>query len=190
MISRGVKNCPPVVPLLAHLQEQPFIDLGKGEDVGVVVGAEADVVDLVQHIKQIALGVDARAVNARHDLADDLLSGRGVRFVLQVLKVGDEPFVHEIVEGVRRRFGEPLALRGRWCRPVPPAEGLGQRRPEIRPHGPAFLGLDLLSLVEDAQEEDPGQLGHILHGPGAVRATHHIAYAPDRAVDGGAAAFG
>ena len=78
MISRGVKNCPPVVPLLAHLQEQPFIDLGKGEDVGVVVGAEADVVDLVQHIKQIALGVDARAVNARHDLAGPLALAFGL----------------------------------------------------------------------------------------------------------------
>ncbi len=41
----------PVVPLLAHLEKEPLIDLRKREDVGRVHGLGAQLVDLVEDVQ-------------------------------------------------------------------------------------------------------------------------------------------
>ena len=41
----------------------------------------------------------------------------------------------------------------------------------------------LLPFVEDTQEEQPGEFGDVLHGPGHIRPAHDIADGLDRAVD-------
>jgi hypothetical protein len=42
-----------------------------------------------------------------------------------------------------------------------------------------FLLLALFLLIEDAQKENPGQLGHILHRAGTVPTPHNVADALD-----------
>src|SRR5271166_5626712 len=47
------------------------------------------------------------------------------------------------------------------------------------PTASAFVLARLLLVVEDAQEQDPGQFRHILHRAGAFRAAEHVANRPD-----------
>ena len=54
-----------VVALLAHLEQQALVDLREREDVGRVDGLEVDLVHLVQHVEEVALGVDARSCRPR-----------------------------------------------------------------------------------------------------------------------------
>src|SRR5205823_12546292 len=67
--------------------------------------------------------------------------------------------------------------------PVLPAVRGGERGREVRADRLGFLGLTLLALVEDAEEEDPGQLRDVLHRPGAVGAAQDVADGPDGRVD-------
>ena len=64
MISRGVKNWPPSLPLLAHLEQQALVHLREREDMRVVDVARADFMHLVQHVAEVAFGVDAPALDA------------------------------------------------------------------------------------------------------------------------------
>jgi hypothetical protein len=57
-----------------------------------------------------------------------------------------------------------------------------QRGPEQHAQRRGLLLLAPLVLVEDAQEEDPGQFGHVLHRAGAVAAAHDVADALDRLI--------
>ena len=66
-----------VVVLLAHLQQQALVDLREREEVRVVDMVDADLVDLVEDVEQVGLGVDAHPLHRRHDLADDALLRRG-----------------------------------------------------------------------------------------------------------------
>lgn len=77
-----------VVALLAHAQQKSFVDLREDEDMLRVGGSEADRVDAVQHFGEIALGVDAGALDAGEDLADDLLPRGGVGLPGQAAQVG------------------------------------------------------------------------------------------------------
>ena len=68
------KELPAVVALLAHFQEQPFIDLGEREYVRRVHRVIAQGVNLVQHVAKVLLGINPALLHARHDFADDLLA--------------------------------------------------------------------------------------------------------------------
>ena len=108
----------------------------------------ADLVHLVEHVLEVALGVDADALHAGHDLADDLLPRGRVRVVLELTQVGQQVAVDEVKVAVLTRVRALLALPARpshdrhvlgfvvqarirgfvwkWCGPIAPAVG----RPE------------------------------------------------------------
>lgn len=46
----GSEELPAIVAFLAHLEQQALVNLGKGEDVGIVGPRRGDFVDLVQHV--------------------------------------------------------------------------------------------------------------------------------------------
>ena len=62
--------------LLAHLEEQPLVDLAEREHVRGVDALVGDLVDLVEHVEQVLLGVDPHFLDAGHDLGDHLLPWR------------------------------------------------------------------------------------------------------------------
>jgi hypothetical protein len=78
-VRRAGEELAAVVVLLAHPQQQVLVDLGKREDVGVVHRAGGDGVDGVEHVEQVAVGIDPRLLHAGHDLGDDPLAVGGVR---------------------------------------------------------------------------------------------------------------
>ena len=97
--------------------------------------------------------------------------------------------VDEAEEGVLRRVlqfdalvGLPLGQGLRRRAPIAPAVGRVERGPERHAQGLGFRLLALLLLVQDAQEEYPGQLWDVLHGAGAVAAAHDVADALDRLI--------
>jgi hypothetical protein len=70
----------------------------------------ADLVDLVEDIEQVALGVDADPLDARHDLGDDLLAARGLRLLAESLEVRDQLPVDEGQERLVARVVELFPL--------------------------------------------------------------------------------
>jgi len=172
-----------VVALLAHLEQQAFVDLREREDVGRGDHGVIDLVDLVDDVEEVALGVDARALDGAHDLADDLLARVRPRLLAQAPQVRQQLLVEEVEEGAQRARLQFRALGAVRRRPVAPAIRRPQRRPVLGPDRSRFVGLDLFALVEDAQEEDPGELGHVLQRPGAVGAPHDVADRLDGLVD-------
>ena len=167
-----------VVALLAHLQQQALVNLGEGEDVGRVHVVGADVVHLVEDVEQVALGVDARPLDTGHDLADDLLSRSRAGAALEAAEVRQQLLVHEPAEAAERTRGQLPPLRPILRCPVAPAIGWFERRREFGADGLGCLGLAGLPLVEDSEEQDPCQLGHVLERTGAVRSAHDVPDTP------------
>ena len=89
-------------------------------------------------------------------------STRGTRLLAQAAEVWQQLRIHE---GPRRasRFE-----RGR----------------ELGAHGLRAFSLLCFALVQDAEEEDPGQLRDVLERARAIRASHDVADTLDRSVDG------
>jgi len=54
-----------------------------------------------------------------------------------------------------------------------------------RTHRLGGFGLLAFVIVQDAQEENPGQLGHVLQRPGAVGAAQDVADAPHVGIERG-----
>ena len=112
--------------LLAHLQQQVFVHLRQGEEVRVVDVVDADLVDLVEDVAQVGLGVHPHPLHRRHDAADDALLAAwrrvgqaGARVDVQAVQVGQQFLVDEV---------EQLAVAGgKQLLPLP-AEGLALRR--------------------------------------------------------------
>ncbi len=143
--------------LLAHLQQQVFIDLRQGEEVGVVDVVDVDLVDLVEDVAQVGFAVHPHPLHRRHDAADDALLARG-RWVgqagagvdIQPVQMGQQFLVDEVEQlAVARWRTVPAASSRRACRrwssgcsglvrkgrgPVLPAVGTGKRRGESRSH--------------------------------------------------------
>ncbi len=176
------KELASIVPLLPHLEQQALVHLGEREDVGRVHRLGAEQVHAVDHVEEVAVGVDSRLLDARHDLADHLLARRGARLVAQAAKGRQQLRVHETLDRTKRAVLQRLAFGPIRRRPVAPAVGRFERRRESRAHGTGPLGLACLALVQDSQEEDPGQLRDVLQRAGAVRAPHDVADALDGGV--------
>ena len=81
------------------------------------------------------------------------------------LEVGQQFLVDELPDA---RL--PVSWRRARIRrgPVAPAVGLFERRREGQAQGLGFLGLVGFALVEDAEEQNPGEFRDVLHGAGAV----------------------
>ena len=79
-----------VVVLLAHLQEQALVGLAQREEVGLVDGLHADLVDAVQDVEQVLLRVDRDLVDRADDLADHPLPGRRAGRIAQPAQVGEQ----------------------------------------------------------------------------------------------------
>ena len=90
-----------VVVLAPHLQQQPLVHLTQHE---VVLGVErlGDVVDLVGGVEEVLLRVDPHPLDARQNLADDLLPLVGVRPVLEPAEIGQQFEVHKAEERPQR----------------------------------------------------------------------------------------
>src|SRR5207253_1278339 len=91
--------------------------------------------------------------------------------------------VDEAQHGAKRAVLQLLALRPVWRCPVSPAERRLERWCDLGANGSGALFLVGLALVEDAKEQDPGELGHVLEGTRAVRAPHDVADRLDGGVD-------
>jgi hypothetical protein len=80
--------------LLAHLEQQVLIDLGEGEEMGVVDMADAQPVHPVQDVPQVRLRVHPGALHRGHDAPDNPLLaarirvGTPVRQQVQAVQVG------------------------------------------------------------------------------------------------------
>ena len=81
------------------------------------------------------------------------------------------------------RRGEGIIICGRRC-PIVPAVGLNYGEYKLFAEHLRFLGFALLAFVEDAQEENPGEFGDVLHCAVAVGAAHDVADAFDRLING------
>ena len=112
----GGEELAAVVAFFAHFEQEAFVDLGEGVDVGVVYGLAADVVDEVEDVEEVFLGVDAGAIDAGEDLADDFLAGGGVGAGCavwvegEVFEVGEEVVVDEVVGAIDGALLEFLAF--------------------------------------------------------------------------------
>ena len=78
--------------------------------MGVVYALLANFVDQVEDVEEVAFGVDAGAIDAGEDLADDFLAGGSVGGEVEGFEVGEEFFVNEVVEAVYCPFLEFFAL--------------------------------------------------------------------------------
>src|SRR5438046_6412016 len=58
-LQRQRRLLPAVVPLFPHLEEQALIHLGEREDVGRVHCLSAQCVHAIEHVEEVAVGVDA-----------------------------------------------------------------------------------------------------------------------------------
>ena len=122
----GGEELAAVIVLLPHLQQQALIDLRQGEDVGLIDPVLAQRIDLVEHVAEIALGVDPRPLHPAHDLADELLPDRRPRLLFQGLQVRDEVLIDEAEKRALRRLFQFRPFRTAWCPPIAPAVGRRQ----------------------------------------------------------------
>ena len=147
--------------------------------MGGLHGFIAELVDLVQHVGEVLLRVNAAALDTGHDFADDLLARGSPGAGLEGFEIGQKVFVDELPDaflGVPPQWG---VGRG----PVAPAirglEGGGERKAQRV----GFVGLVGLALVKDAEEQDPRELGNVVHGAGDVRPAHDVADGFDGGVE-------
>ena len=124
----------------------------------LVDGLQVDLVDPVEDVEEVALGVDVDLVDGGDDLADDLLACCCPRSVAKAPQVRQQLAVDEGRERAHRAPGQSDAPGARGSGPVAPAIRRLERRRERRADRLGLLGLELLALVEDAQEQDPRQL--------------------------------
>ena len=172
-----------VVVLLAHLEQQAFVGLAEGEQVGLVDGFEVDLVDAIEDVEEIALRVDVHLVDRGHDLADDLVPRRRTRLIPEPTQVREQVPVDEREVRTHGAVGELGALGSAGRGPVPPPVRRSERWGEHRPDRLCLLGLKLLALVEDPEEQDPGQLRDVLEGTHVVGAPHDVRDLLDRSVE-------
>jgi len=112
-----------VVPLLPHLQEQVLVHLGEREDVDRVNGLRADLMDFVDHVEEVPLGVDPGPFDAGHDFADDPLAGTCAGPGLQPLQIRKKLAVDETEEPTQSAVLELDSLRPVRRGPIAPAVG-------------------------------------------------------------------
>ena len=111
---------------------------------------------------------------------------RGVALgrLLQGLQVRNQVRIYEGEVRATRAFHEFIALGSAGRGPILPAVWRDKRRLEIGFDGSRFFNLPRLAFVQNPQEKNPRQFGHILHRPGAVAPAHDVADAPNGSVDG------
>ncbi len=63
--------------LLAHFQQQIFIDLRQGEKVGVVDMVGVDLMHLVENVAQVGFAIHPHPLDGGHDAADNALLAAG-----------------------------------------------------------------------------------------------------------------
>ena len=180
----GSEKLAAVIVLLPHFEQQPFVDLGESEDVGRVNGLMAEVVNPVEDVEEVALGVDTHPLHAAHDLADHFLPHAGVGLAFQALEVRKQAAIDEGEQFAELAGFHCLAQRSIRRGPILPAIGRGQRWGKGATHSLGFflfLGFD---LVENAQEQHPGQFGNVLHRAGHVAPAHDVADGFDGLIDG------
>ena len=153
----GRKELAAVVPFFAHFQQQPFIDLRQRKYMSIINRVVGNLVNLVQHILKVALGINADALHAGHNFADDFLRRRRVALAAQPFQMGQQLAVDETEQRVGRRglqFQPLVGLAGgqrfRRRAPVPPAVGRRQRRPVRSAQNSRLVGFLLLPLVQNA----------------------------------------
>jgi len=120
------------------------------EEVAVAAVVEVDLVDLVDHLAQQVAGLHV-VEGVFKDLLDDVAARVAQRVGVEVLELGKEGVVDEILQFLA---GHAFAVG----RPVAPAQVVGNRRlvGVVQDFELGFL------IVEDFQEEQPGELGNAL----------------------------
>jgi hypothetical protein len=133
-----------VVVLLPHAEQHALVDLREREDVGRVDPLLAELVDAVEDLEQVVLGVDVGPRGVGEDLAQDVLPRAVRRALLEAPDGGDEITVDELLHRVELALTQFLAvpaLRAAFCvgdggvvgrGPVEPAVGRFQRWAEAQ----------------------------------------------------------
>jgi hypothetical protein len=87
-------------------------------------------VDLVEHVEEIALGIEADTLDADHDFTDDLLASAGVGAVFEALEVREQRAVDEPENGAQGPGFKFLAFLAARLGPITPAVRLRERCPK------------------------------------------------------------
>ena len=104
------KELAAVVALFAHFEQQPFVDLREGEDVGSVDILLADGVNFVENVEEVLFGVYAGAFDAGENFADHLLPGAGTGQGFKGFEVGNQIGMEEFEKLAFGSVGEFFAL--------------------------------------------------------------------------------
>jgi hypothetical protein len=143
---------------IPHLFEHRFVKMAQGVDL--VAAGEVNVVDLVDHVAQ-QIAVDHAADGAFENCGDDVAPVAAVG-ALKAAQIGEQAsafgpirtngffVIHERDQLVA---GYSLRLRG----PVAPPVGRIESRTEALAAHLAFLFADLLHIVKEFEEHDPGE---------------------------------
>ncbi len=81
------EELPAVVALLAHLEQQSFVDLREREDMRRIDCLVRELMHFIEYVEEVALGVDSDPLDTGHNLTDDLLPRGGVGHFLERLQM-------------------------------------------------------------------------------------------------------
>ena len=189
------KELAAVVALFAHFEQQPFVHLGEGKDMGGVNVLLADGVNFVENVEEVLFGIDAGAFDAGEYFANHFLPGGSTGKVFESFEVGNQVGMEELKELALGSVGEFLAFPALGEAidvlervgvvgggPFAPAVGKAQGGGKGLPHGFEFVLFAGFEFVENAEEQDPGEFGDVLKGTGTVGATHDVADGFDVAI--------
>jgi len=135
---------------------------------------DAELIDLIENVEEIALCVDPCPINGRNDFAADFLAGGGDPHILRFPEGRQELAfhkTHEPAESSHLKLGSFLPRR---CRPISSTIGIISRRHKRCPDGFCLLRFFLLSFIEDMKKKHSSQLQHILKRAGSPRPPHNV----------------
>jgi len=108
-LARG-KELAAIIALLAHAQQQSLVGLREDKHMLLVSAGRIDLVNPVEHVEKIALGIDARVLKAGQGFANDFLARRGIGILGELFEVRNKVAVNKAKEVAKFAGLQFLAL--------------------------------------------------------------------------------
>ncbi len=178
--------------LVAGLAEQPVEALGltaprndwsAGRILAHVLNAAQGYASLMEGVTR-PTSMEPPASHEELAVLGARLAATDANLRAQPLQVRQKLQVDERQEGAHRAFAQLGALRSTRSRPIAPPKRRLERRREANAKRLRLLRLQLLAVIQDAKEQDPRQLRHVLERARVVRASHDVRDLLDRGVHG------